>query len=252
MRSRTERSRRSWSTSGSDGARGDGAGTGRGATARLAGRGAGAQRDQHDREVSEVHRSLVLLGLWGWSLGCGPPAPRAAAPARVRPGIEVLLSDSVNLVRGRRVGLVTNQSGVDSRGVSDVARSAECRCRSRRAVQSGARFPRRRRSGCGGGLLHRFGNRPTNLQSLRPEFRPLRRDAPRHRRDAGRSAGCRGAVLHVSLHDRRGDEGGGAIAAYRSWCSTGPTRSAGRCRGTCSIAPRRRRWDIWRCRCGTA
>ncbi len=40
----------------------------------------------------------------------------------MRPGIEVLLSDSVELVRGRRVGLVSNQSGVDSRGTSDVTR----------------------------------------------------------------------------------------------------------------------------------
>jgi uncharacterized protein YbbC (DUF1343 family) len=66
----------------------------------------------------------VLLGLLGWSLGCGSPGPEAqtAAPARVRPGIEVLLSDSVRLVRGRRVGLVTNQAGVDSRGTSDVTR----------------------------------------------------------------------------------------------------------------------------------
>jgi uncharacterized protein YbbC (DUF1343 family) len=40
----------------------------------------------------------------------------------VRPGIEVLLADSANLVRNRRVGLVTNQSGVDASGVSDVVR----------------------------------------------------------------------------------------------------------------------------------
>jgi uncharacterized protein YbbC (DUF1343 family) len=66
----------------------------------------------------------VLLGLLEWSLGCGTPGPQAqaAAPARVRPGIEVLLSDSMRLVRGRRVGLVTNQAGVDSRGTSDVTR----------------------------------------------------------------------------------------------------------------------------------
>jgi uncharacterized protein YbbC (DUF1343 family) len=42
--------------------------------------------------------------------------------ASVLPGIDVLLRDSVRLVRGRRVGLVTNQGGVDARGVSDVAR----------------------------------------------------------------------------------------------------------------------------------
>ena len=41
---------------------------------------------------------------------------------RVRPGIEVLLTDSLGLVRDRRVGLVTNQTGVDADGISDVER----------------------------------------------------------------------------------------------------------------------------------
>ena len=40
----------------------------------------------------------------------------------VRPGIAVLLEDSVHLVRDRRIGLVTNQAGVDAQGVSDVVR----------------------------------------------------------------------------------------------------------------------------------
>lgn len=38
-------------------------------------------------------------------------APGAPAPA-VRPGVEVLLTDSVHLVEGRRVGLITNHTGV--------------------------------------------------------------------------------------------------------------------------------------------
>src|SRR2546423_6646432 len=42
--------------------------------------------------------------------------------AHVRPGISVLMSDSIGLVRGRRVGLLTNQTGVDERGVSDIER----------------------------------------------------------------------------------------------------------------------------------
>ena len=46
----------------------------------------------------------------------GPTLP----VVRVRPGIEVLLSDSLELVRGKAVGLVSNQAGVDARGVSDV------------------------------------------------------------------------------------------------------------------------------------
>jgi uncharacterized protein YbbC (DUF1343 family) len=71
-----------------------------------------------------VHRSFALLGLWAWCLGCaGGSRPAAgAAPAGVRPGIEVLLADSLSLVRNRRIGLVTNQSGVDAKGLRDLDR----------------------------------------------------------------------------------------------------------------------------------
>lgn len=71
-----------------------------------------------------MHRSLVLLGSWGWALACAAPSPSAepAVPGVVRPGIEVLLADSLGLVRDRRVGLVTNQAGVDADGISDVVR----------------------------------------------------------------------------------------------------------------------------------
>jgi uncharacterized protein YbbC (DUF1343 family) len=51
------------------------------------------------------------------------PAPRAATPApRVLPGIDVLLRDSLALLRGRGVGLITNQTGVtaDGRSSADV------------------------------------------------------------------------------------------------------------------------------------
>ena len=72
-----------------------------------------------------MHRSLVGLGLCGWALGCGgqgSPAAQAPAPGAVRPGIDVLLTDSLAMVRDRRVGLVTNQAGVDAQGNSDVVR----------------------------------------------------------------------------------------------------------------------------------
>lgn len=59
--------------------------------------------------------AAVALGLW-----CGAPT---AEP--VRPGIDVLLADSVRLVQGRRVGLLTNQTGVDHRGRDDLARLRE-------------------------------------------------------------------------------------------------------------------------------
>jgi uncharacterized protein YbbC (DUF1343 family) len=56
------------------------------------------------------------------ALACAAQAGVSKATPVVRPGIDVLLSDSMALVAGRRVGLVTNQTGVDSRGVSDVER----------------------------------------------------------------------------------------------------------------------------------
>lgn len=40
----------------------------------------------------------------------------------MRPGIDVLLADSLHLVRNRRIGLVTNQTGVDAHGIDDVTR----------------------------------------------------------------------------------------------------------------------------------
>ena len=40
----------------------------------------------------------------------------------MRPGIEVLLTDSAHLIAHRRVGLLTNQTGVDRSGTSDVQR----------------------------------------------------------------------------------------------------------------------------------
>ena len=42
------------------------------------------------------------------------------AQARVRPGITVLLNDSIHLIRGKRIGLLTNQTGIDEKGNSDI------------------------------------------------------------------------------------------------------------------------------------
>jgi len=44
----------------------------------------------------------------------------APATAQVRPGIEVLLSDSIGLVAGKRVALLTNQTGVNRLGQRDI------------------------------------------------------------------------------------------------------------------------------------
>lgn len=74
-----------------------------------------------------IHWQLVWI-VWWLVAACGRPGtavrPEPVRPG-VRPGIEVLLSDSLALVAGERIGLVTNQSGVDSRGISDVERMRE-------------------------------------------------------------------------------------------------------------------------------
>jgi uncharacterized protein YbbC (DUF1343 family) len=76
-----------------------------------------------------LHRSLTLSGIVACCLACAAAPPGSGSPLaaertqdRVRPGIEVLLADSLHLIRNRRVGLVTNQSGVDARGISNVMR----------------------------------------------------------------------------------------------------------------------------------
>lgn len=61
-------------------------------------------------------KHVALVSLLGSLVVSGPVRPP------VRPGLEVLLSDSLALVRGRRVGLVANQGAIDRRGVSAVER----------------------------------------------------------------------------------------------------------------------------------
>ena len=49
------------------------------------------------------------------------PIKSIAIPIRhITPGIEALLSDQLALLKGQRVALLTNQTGVDRKGVSDV------------------------------------------------------------------------------------------------------------------------------------
>lgn len=58
---------------------------------------------------------LVAIGA-----GCAQVAVGATRPKPVRSGMEVLLSDSLHLVRGKRVGLVTNLAAVSSNGTDVV------------------------------------------------------------------------------------------------------------------------------------
>jgi uncharacterized protein YbbC (DUF1343 family) len=62
----------------------------------------------------------VALG----ALACNPSPPaRPGEPVvdrTVRPGISVLLNDSIAIIKGKRVGLITNQTGLDEKGRSTV------------------------------------------------------------------------------------------------------------------------------------
>jgi uncharacterized protein YbbC (DUF1343 family) len=81
-------------------------------------------------ELWKVPQSCFILLL----LACSPPDAQLDRSlyqadgqgfSPIRPGIEVLLEDSLHLVAGRRVGLITNQTGVDASGRSSIDRIHE-------------------------------------------------------------------------------------------------------------------------------
>ena len=83
--------------------------------------------------ITSTRRRFLLAQLVLFSLGaqaCNASQGRADSQGgsatarqergRVRPGITVLLDDSVHLVRGKRIALLTNHTGIDERGRSDI------------------------------------------------------------------------------------------------------------------------------------
>src|SRR5215203_3682431 len=83
----------------------------------------------HDRQLTgmiEMARYLLpLVGLTLAATGCVVTSGRLdptdeLAYERVRPGISILLGDSMELIRGKRIGLLTNQTGIDEKSRSDI------------------------------------------------------------------------------------------------------------------------------------
>lgn len=73
--------------------------------------------------MMRYHRLLaVLLPLCGGCVVISKQIDPTSelAEAKVRPGITILLGDSIQLIRGKRIGLLTNQTGINERGVSDI------------------------------------------------------------------------------------------------------------------------------------
>ena len=77
-------------------------------------------------EINAMARHIIpLLGatlvLGGCTVTSGRLDPtNELAQERVRPGITVLLRDSMELIRGKKIGLLTNQTGVNESGDSDI------------------------------------------------------------------------------------------------------------------------------------
>lgn len=68
---------------------------------------------------------IPLLGLTLAATGCVVTSGRLdptdeLAAERVKPGITILLGDSMELIRGKKIGLLTNQTGVNEKGDSDI------------------------------------------------------------------------------------------------------------------------------------
>ncbi len=65
------------------------------------------------KNVMSARQSIISLLLAPLLVACAPSSNDSIG---VRPGLEVLLSDSLHLVRDRRVGLVTNHTALDRQG----------------------------------------------------------------------------------------------------------------------------------------
>ena len=94
-------------------------------------RGRTLHRSADGREGTGSRKSsqscIPALFLAATLCGCGVPdsdasvGAEAQAAATVRAGVDVLLSDSIHLVRGKRVALVTNHTGIYWRAVGQEA-----------------------------------------------------------------------------------------------------------------------------------
>ena len=155
-------------------------------------------------------------------------APATAAPPVQAPltpvltGIDVLRAENFASLKGLRVGLLTNHTGLRARWRADDRPAREGPGRDARvALQSRAwhsRHPRRGRS-----VVEGREDRAADPFALRPDAAAHRRDARGHRRRRHRPAGHRRALLH--LHDDDGVCHGGGRAAQDQGDRAGPAES---------------------------
>jgi uncharacterized protein YbbC (DUF1343 family) len=85
----------------------------------------GPRRQRAADSILRTLAGLIPAILAGWSLACAPEtrvqAQADAAPAStVRTGLDVLVRDGAGPLAGRRVGLITNHTGIDATGRSNI------------------------------------------------------------------------------------------------------------------------------------
>jgi uncharacterized protein YbbC (DUF1343 family) len=74
-----------------------------------------------NRVLTRFAATAICMGALAASAGsCASSTRGTAATGNVLPGVEVLLRDSLHLLAGKRVGLITNHSGKDRSGTSTI------------------------------------------------------------------------------------------------------------------------------------
>jgi uncharacterized protein YbbC (DUF1343 family) len=69
---------------------------------------------------SFVMNRFCMVAVSLFVVGCRPSYADSVSAAAVTPGISVLVKDSLHLIRGKRVGLITNHTGRDAEGRSSI------------------------------------------------------------------------------------------------------------------------------------
>ena len=63
---------------------------------------------------------VAVIGCTSRSTTSSPPAGSVVAPAPVRPGLDQFVANPPEWARGKRIGLITNVAGIDSRGRNNI------------------------------------------------------------------------------------------------------------------------------------
>jgi uncharacterized protein YbbC (DUF1343 family) len=74
------------------------------------------------RQRQTLQRAILVASMLLTAAACAAPRSSAPAAAPVLPGIDVLLRENAVTLAGKRVGLITNHTGIDRTGASTIDR----------------------------------------------------------------------------------------------------------------------------------